>query len=481
MDGNKKIKALVYSLVLVVSITACSIQSTSYTGLYIDSDSALEFPVENEVIKPEKVDLTQVDRTDSVVSSHEQKRVMNISSDSVYSKKLIYENTSSVLKNYSYKKDMREDTKSTRSGSTLGSKAKDSVNKISLETQNKEFKKLQQQINEDKNSMYLPDSSFTLTRTQKLQIVTGVKETQKDSVNENNKEKNQIQKTDTVFIVKEIYRNTKNNFSEEKSESENDDLKKRIERLESRQSESHKKVQQDREPIYIEKEVPAKEVEKSRDERFESVYKEVVRFEPARTQNNTIQPLITIPQQRDTVYIEKEVPVKETIVLENKSDKAVYEKLNSQNDTIKQLKEQLTQKALLQQKTDTIYKINEVPVYKTKEIDSLSITAFYDIGKTAPSNDVMKELKDVLESKPVGKVMLSGYTDASGNQSINKALTDRRLEYIKELMAKIVPIHKIYVQNFGDRFASSEIIPTERRVEITVYIKPENEQIKIDK
>ncbi|SDG38668.1 OmpA family protein [Psychroflexus sediminis] len=477
MDGNKKIKALVYSLVLVVSITACSIQSTSYTGLYIDSDSALEFPVETEVIKPEKVDLTQVDRTDSVVSPHEQKRVMNISSDSVYSKKLIYENTSSLLKNHSRKKSMREDRKSTEGNSVSGSKTKDSVNKISLDAQNKEFKKLQQKITEDKNSMYLRDSSFTLTRAQKLQIVSGEKKTQEEAENYNkaNTDRNQTQKTDTVFIVKEIYRNTNANFSE-KTESENDDLKKRIERLESQ-----KKVQQDKEPVYIEKEVPSKEVEKSSDESFESVYKEVVRYEPARPQNNRIQPLITIPQQRDTVYIEKEVPVKETIVLENKSDKAVYEKLNSQNDTIKQLKEQLTQKALLQQKTDTIYKINEVPVYKTKEVDSLSITAFYDIGKTAPSNDVMKELKEVLESKHVGKIMLSGYTDASGNQSINKALTDRRLEYIKELMAKVVPVHKIYVQNFGDRFASSEIIPTERRVEIKVYIKPENEQIKIDK
>lgn len=481
MDGNKKIKALVYSLVLVVSITACSVQSTSYTGMYIDSDSALEFPVETEVIKPEKVDFTQVGRTDSVVSPHEQKRVMNISSDSVYSKKLIYENTSSLLKNHSRKKSMREDTKSTEGNSVSGSKTKDSLNKISLDAQNKEFKKLQQKITEDKNSMYLRDSSFTLTRAQKLQIVSGEKKTQEEAENYNkaNTDRNQTQKTDTVFVVREIYRNTNANFSE-KTESENDDLKNRIEGLESQKSESQKKVQQDREPVYIEKEVPSREAEKSRDERLESTYKEIVRYESAETRS-AIQPLITIPQQRDTVYIKKEVPVKETIVLENKSDKAVYEKLNSQNDTIKQLKEQLTQKALLQQKTDTIYKVNEVPVYKTKEVDSLSITAFYDIGKTTPSNDVMKELKEVLESKTVGKVMLSGYTDASGNQSINKALTDRRLEYIKELMAKVVPIHKIYVQNFGDRFASSEIIPTERRVEITVYIKPENEQIKIDK
>lgn len=481
MDGNKKIKALVYSLVLVVSITACSVQSTSYTGMYIDSDSALEFPVETEVIKPEKVDFTQVGRTDSVVSPHEQKRVMNISSDSVYSKKLIYENTSSLLKNHSRKKSMREDTKSTEGNSVSGSKTKDSLNKISLDAQNKEFKKLQQKITEDKNSMYLRDSTFTLTRAQKLQIVSGEKKTQEEAENYNkaNTDRNQTQKTDTVFVVREIYRNTNANFSE-KTESENDDFKKQIEGLESQKSESQKKVQQDREPVYIEKEVPSREAEKSRDERLESTYKEIVRYESAETRS-AIQPLITIPQQRDTVYIEKEVPVKETIVLENKSDKAVYEKLNSQNDTIKQLKEQLTQKALLQQKTDTIYKVNEVPVYKTKEVDSLSITAFYDIGKTTPSNDVMKELKEVLESKTVGKVMLSGYTDASGNQSINKALTDRRLEYIKELMAKVVPIHKIYVQNFGDRFASSEIIPTERRVEITVYIKPENEQIKIDK
>lgn len=473
MDGNKKIKALVYSLVLVVSITACSIQSTSYTGLYIDSDSALEFPVETEVIKPEKVDLTQVGRKDSVVSPHEQERVMNISSDSVYSKKLIYENTSPLLKNHSRKKSIREDRKSTEGNSISGSKTKDSVNKISLEAQNKEFKKLQQQINEDKNSIYLRDSSFTLTRAHKLQIVSGEKKTQEEAENYNkaNTDRNQTQKTDTVFIVKEIYRNTNTNFSE-KTESENDDLKKRIERLESQ-----KKVQQDREPVYVEKEVPSREVEKSSDESFESTYKEIVRFESAETRS-AIQPLITIPQQRDTVYIEKEVPVKETIVLENKSDKAVYQKLNSQNDTIKQLKEQLTQKALLQQKTDTIYKVNEVPVYKTKEVDSLSITAFYDIGKTAPSNDVMKELKVVLESKPVGKIMLSGYTDASGNQSINKALTDKRLEYIKELMTDIVPIHKIYVQNFGDAFASSEIVPTERRVEITVYLKPKNEEIK---
>lgn len=480
MDGNKKIKTLIYSVALVVSIVACSTKNTSYTGLYIDSETALKVSMETERVESGMTDKTQMKRNDSVISPQDRKNIIIISSDSAYSQKLIYENKSSLIRNQSQIKDSERSKKSEISKNA--SQAKDSIIKTSLKAQDKKLKEFQKQINEDDKSRYLPDSVFTLTKAQKLQIISGKSNTENDSINATkvNSEKDKIQKTDTVFVIREINKNVEkqddSSQRKEDSKAENTGLKKRVERLESSQDDQEK-----REPIYIQNEAPAKQIERTSDQKVESTYREIVRYEPAQRQTNVQPTVVSNSKQVDTVYVEKEVPVRETIVLENRSEEAFYEKLNSQNDTIEQLKNRLTQKELLQRKTDTVYKINEVLVYKTKEVDSVSVTTFYEIGKIVPANNVLDELKEILQSRPVEKVMLSGYTDASGNQSINKALTDKRLDYLKEFVSKFVLLNKIYVQNFGDAFASSKIIPKERRVVITVYSKPNNEQSKIEK
>lgn len=482
MVRYKEIEKIFCSVILLLSLIGCSTQNTSYSGLYIDSNFKQEASLETEGMTSEKKENLQPHDTDTIVSLGDQKRFVTTTSDSTYFKTLIYENRSSLINDSTEKKHSKETSILENKNRRSQSKAEDSITKTNLQTQLKEFKKLQKQIDEDKNSLFRKDSTFTLTEAQKLQVLGGNIESKKDSVKSSSKvntEQSQIQNTDTVFIVREIYMNTetkKGNSSEKEKkriQAEKKNLKKEIERLESLN-----KVMQEKEPVYIEKEVPAKEAEETKKETVETTYREVIRDKTTERQSMIPVSTATPQVQPDTVFIKKEVPVRETIVLENESDKAVYEKLNSQNDTIKQLKDQLSQKELIQQKTDTVYKINEVPVYKTKEIDSVTVTAFYERGKTVPSNDIINELKEKLRNKSIENVMLSGYTDASGNKSINKALTDKRLEYIKELMTDIVPIHKIYVQNFGDAFASSEIVPTERRVEITVYLKPKNEEIK---
>ncbi|MGM1054390.1 MAG: hypothetical protein ACQEWG_00735 [Bacteroidota bacterium] len=74
--------------------------------------------------------------------------------------------------------------------------------------------------------------------------------------------------------------------------------------------------------------------------------------------------------------------------------------------------------------------------------------------KTIPDNAVISELAEFAQSKWNDKAILSGYTDVSGNAKIHKRLTDSRLEYLKTQIATFIPLNKIYLQYFGDAFAS---------------------------
>ena len=72
------------------------------------------------------------------------------------------------------------------------------------------------------------------------------------------------------------------------------------------------------------------------------------------------------------------------------------------------------------------------------------------------------------------KATLSGYTDSSGDEIINKEITNRRLNYLSEIIAPWIEKENIFFQNFGDTFASDIVIKEERRVEIRIYTKQDN-------
>ncbi|MFY8187311.1 MAG: hypothetical protein ACOVLC_05070 [Flavobacterium sp.] len=148
--------------------------------------------------------------------------------------------------------------------------------------------------------------------------------------------------------------------------------------------------------------------------------------------------------------------------------------LEAKNDSIGQLKKQLKVQKALKTKTivDTMFVEKRVEAETKQPIEPELITAKYALGKTVPTNDVFAQLIRILENKNVLKIELSGFTDSSGNVEINKHLTNKRLSYIHSKIQAFVPIDKIYMQNFGQAFASKDIKNEERKVDIKIYYKP---------
>lgn len=121
-------------------------------------------------------------------------------------------------------------------------------------------------------------------------------------------------------------------------------------------------------------------------------------------------------------------------------------------------------------KKDSLVILKELPVVQTVILDTALFTATYDIGQIEPSNDILNEVIEVCQHRQVSNVILSGYTDSSGNRKVNKKITDDRLNYILSKFKEVISIDKIYLQNFGDTYASENVIQAERRMEIKVIL-----------
>lgn len=104
------------------------------------------------------------------------------------------------------------------------------------------------------------------------------------------------------------------------------------------------------------------------------------------------------------------------------------------------------------------------------ESDTTLIIAFYERGEIKPLGEesVLKKVKELCGNKNVTKITISGYTDSSGSEIINKEITNRRLNYLSEMIIPSIEKEKIFLQNFGDSFASDKMVSDERRVEIRI-------------
>ncbi|MFN3756440.1 MAG: hypothetical protein ACK4RM_05760, partial [Flavobacterium sp.] len=98
-------------------------------------------------------------------------------------------------------------------------------------------------------------------------------------------------------------------------------------------------------------------------------------------------------------------------------------------------------------------------------------TAYYQIGQTQPKNEIVTSLIEALENNKINKVELAGFTDSTGTVAVNKRITNTRINYIYNKITPLVPIDRIYIQNFGQNFASETRVDEERRVEIKLYVE----------
>lgn len=106
-------------------------------------------------------------------------------------------------------------------------------------------------------------------------------------------------------------------------------------------------------------------------------------------------------------------------------------------------------------------------------VDTTLIVVFYEKGRIQPFDEakVLKQLKDLSSTKNVLNLTLSGYTDSSGSAIVNKEITNKRLNYLSEQIQPWISKEIIFVQNFGDVYASDEVLSDERRIEIRLLTK----------
>lgn len=194
-------------------------------------------------------------------------------------------------------------------------------------------------------------------------------------------------------------------------------------------------------------------------------------------QNDTIQFLKSQlwnlqlqPHKRDSVSIEKEVkemqPAKELVSGQKTFD------LKALQDTIQLLKTRvlsLEERTLTGKDTPDAKQEEKDAPYIAKT-DTTLIVAYYKRGEIKPLEveSVLKNIKELCSNKNVTKIMLSGFTDSSGSEIINKEITNRRLYYLSEMIIHWIAKEKIFFQNFGDIFASDTMVSDERRVEIGI-------------
>lgn len=139
--------------------------------------------------------------------------------------------------------------------------------------------------------------------------------------------------------------------------------------------------------------------------------------------------------------------------------------------TMTQEKMQTESRQQNNQTRDTMYVEKPTPAVFTEPNLPMVLTAYYQIGQTQPNNEVVSMLEEVLKNNKILKVEISGYTDSTGNATVNRRITNTRINYIYNKITPLVPMDKIYIQNFGQNFASIMRVDEERRVEIRLYVE----------
>jgi len=200
-------------------------------------------------------------------------------------------------------------------------------------------------------------------------------------------------------------------------------------------------------------------------------------------QNDTINRLknqLEAQTPTDSLEIQKSLTTVPLLVQSKTIDSVANQNPMVRNDSIQGLKKNLVAAPKVIQFTtvDTVFVEKKVTEIQLKTIEPLTFITFYDLGKTEPNNNVLDEIIPILKAENVIKVELSGFTDSTGNAAFNKQLTDKRLNFVQSTIKQFVPIKNIFVQNFGQTFASQKSLNDDRKVEIRIYLKNEEKSIK---
>ncbi len=174
-----------------------------------------------------------------------------------------------------------------------------------------------------------------------------------------------------------------------------------------------------------------------------------------------------IPKEiiKDTVFIRKDtLSLKSTLTPKTEKKDTTFIKKDI-------LKSTLTPKGEIK---DTTFIKKDTLKTPPLGVGGLKIIAYYSISEVQPLNS--KEVFEALDNleknnKKVVKIHISGYTDRQGRTEVNKKLSQNRVLLLKDyLVRNNIDEKMIFMQYFGQKYASQEINPKERRVEIVVIM-----------
>jgi len=424
MDGNKKITGIVFAAIIALAITACKVQSPGYVGLYIDNLKSI-----NDTIYPGEAPLNMLDTALNHV----------VNPTSFIDAKLL---------DYQMNELQKQLAVIPEPGFT-GEKQQQFLPRDSLQTEvdfrqliqdkNEKIFELQKQLNELQNfGIIKSDASYVIRETVKSPIA---KSQQSD------------------YLSQQMLMDT------------NDKIQKLQKQLNSMQNTAFRTPRQSnirRETSQVQP-LSKRQTDQLNLQMFQA-QNDTIQILKSQIQNLQLQ-----LQKRDFVYIEKEAkemqPAKELVAEQKVSDP--FQELQNTIQLLKNRVLSLEEQNLSVKETPALAIQDEADVPHKVTRDTTLLVAYYKLGETKPIDleSVLKQIKEIYINKNVTKITLSGFTDSSGNATINKAITNKRLNYLSEKMTPWISKEKIFFQNFGDVFASDTIVSDERRIEIRIHTK----------
>lgn len=407
MDGNKKIKWIVLTGVITLSINACKIQPSAYPGLYVDNSTYTNDTIgcaEAQLNMLQDTAMAGLSDTGTVTEQvmplilHPEKETFKISSDSIYQRE---------------------------------------VRKL-LNDINDSIQVVHQEIIEFQNQYLLnPDTGYT---------------------------------GKNIYTVKPLYNIDPEVYFKQLVKAKNETIALLQNQLNALQDEVAGKFQQaqvTREPLEAEP-LDKQQAELFTQQLFQAK-NDTILFLRNKLQNLQLQ-----PREIDTVYIEKEH--KELQEGKEPAEKQEDTGVQALQDTINLLKTRvlkLEEQILPGMDTTAPARQLEKDAPYTATTDTTLLIAFYRLGEIKPLEEesILLQIEELCRNKKVDRITLSGYTDSSGNAKINKEITNRRLNYLSEMIIPWIARDKIFYQNFGDTFASDMILITERKIEIRIFTK----------
>lgn len=407
MDGNKKIKWIVFSGVITLAITACKIQPSAYPGLYVDNST-----YSDDTIACAEAQLNMLQDTAMAGLSdtgtdneqvlplilHPEKETFKISSDSIYQhevRKLL--------------KDIKD----------------------SIQVVHRKIIELQNQY------LLNPDTGYA---------------------------------GKSIYTVRPLYNIDPEEDFKQLVEAKNDTiamLQNQLNALQDAVAGKSQQAQITREPV--EAEPLGKQQAELMTQQLIQAKNDTILFLRNELQNLRLQ-----PQERDTVYIEKEH--KELQAGKEPVAKQEGTGVQALQDTISLLKTRvlnLEEQILPGMDTTATARQPEKDAPYPAATDTTLLIAFYRLGEIKPLEEesILLQIEELCRNKKVDRITLSGYTDSSGNAKINKEITNRRLNYLSEMIIPWIKKEKIFYQNFGDTFASDMMLINERKIEIRIFTK----------